>query len=76
MRLQDSEARLNTLRNKLNTAVYDAEGNTLICYKYKAATSFNKVDLRPETEIYLGKDFSEEWNKINDEVNQSVGQSK
>lgn len=76
VRLQDSEARLNTLRNKLNTAVYDAEGNTLICYKYKAATSSDKVTLRPEIEIRLGKDFSEEWNKINDEVNQSVGQSK
>lgn len=75
-RLHDSDARLKSLQAKLNTAVYDAQGNTLLCYKYKKGagtpTQDTPQETTPETEIHLGSDFSDEWNRLNDTVNQTI----
>ena len=80
-RLNESDKRLAQLRTKLNTTVYDAAGNTLICYQYKAgngskvpqSNSSAPVDDQVKVEeIHLGTNFSDEWNRINSVANESI----
>lgn len=56
------------LRNKMNTSVYNAQGKKLVCQDTsQPATPGTEVQ-----EIYLGKDFSSQWNAINDAVNSAT----
>lgn len=74
-RLSANEDKLKQIRASLNTTVYDAKGNVLICYVHAKGNRqvSDTTDTPAEvSELHLGTDFSDMWNQINDTANQTI----